>query len=68
MTGQRDIEQRILGSTIDDTTKVRLFQILDAGPSETELFLIGVILTQKERYKIPDLDVDAKIRHEFNQP
>ena len=62
------LESQILGSSLDDTTKVRLFQILDRGASPSELFLISLTVGAGERHKKPHLSVDSQVRNEFNQP
>ena len=62
------IERQIITAGLDQTTIVRLFQILDKGPTATEMFLIKSILDAKERYKKPEIDIDQNFREEFNQP
>lgn len=50
------IHQKILSSTLDQVTKVHLFKIIDAGPTQFELYLIDQLLKQNERHKFVDSD------------
>lgn len=68
MENKSAIERKIITAGLDQTTIVRLFQILDKGPTATEIFLINAILDSKERYKKPEIDIDLNFREEFNQP
>lgn len=63
-----EIERRILAADLDQILKVRLFQILEQGPTSTETYLIRSILACDERHKKGQIPVDAAVRDEFNQP
>lgn len=49
-----ELHRKILGSTLDQVTKVHLFKILDGGPTQYELYLINQLLNQNERHKFVD--------------
>lgn len=70
MSGPKEpkIENRILASELDMTTKVNLFKVLDRGPTECESYLIHQLLECDERYKNNHIDLDSRFREEFNQP
>lgn len=63
-----ELERKILAADLDHTIKVRLFQIIEGGASETEQYLIKSILATEERHKKPNVAVDTAVREEFHQP
>ncbi len=46
--------REILESSLDETTKVHVFKVLDGAPTQSELHLVTQLLRQNERHKSVD--------------
>lgn len=49
-----DLTKKIQESTLDESTKVHLSQILERGPTSAEMAMIDQLLEQNRRHKFVD--------------